>query len=64
MRKIRFTEHQIITFLKSVEAGLTVKMCAAKPRFLKSAIRGQFGYRIYGHSRFCNIDFRRYHWLA
>lgn len=25
MRKIRFTEHQIITVLKSVEAGRTVK---------------------------------------
>ncbi|TWD44042.1 transposase [Pantoea sp. SJZ147] len=25
MRKIRFTEHQIIAVLKSVEAGLTVK---------------------------------------
>ncbi|RYM56830.1 transposase [Serratia proteamaculans] len=28
MRKIRFTEHQIITVMKSVEAGRTVKdMC-------------------------------------
>ena len=25
MRRIRFTEHQIIAFLKSVEAGRTVK---------------------------------------
>lgn len=25
IRKIRFTEHQIIAFLKSVEAGRTVK---------------------------------------
>jgi hypothetical protein len=31
MRKARFTEHQIIAVLKSVEAGRTVMMSAAKP---------------------------------
>ena len=35
MRKARFTEHQIITVLKSVEAGRTVKMSAAKPVSLR-----------------------------
>ena len=37
MRKIRFTEHQIIAVLKSVEAGRTVKMSVAKPLFPKPA---------------------------
>jgi putative transposase len=30
MRKARFTEHQIIAVLKSVEAGRTVRMSVAK----------------------------------
>ncbi len=38
MRKIRFTEHQIIAVLKSVEAGRTVRMSAVKPVSLKPAI--------------------------
>jgi hypothetical protein len=42
---------------------------AERPKNIKAKKRmvllgGQFGYRIYGHSRFCNTDFRRYHWLA
>ena len=32
MRKARFTEHQIIAVLKSVEAGRTVKdVCVSRP---------------------------------
>jgi len=38
MRKARFTEHQIIAVLKSVEAGHTVRMSAVKPVSLKPAI--------------------------
>lgn len=37
MCKARFTEHQIIAVLKSVEAGRTVKS-AVKQAFLKPAI--------------------------
>ncbi|BCQ38025.1 hypothetical protein ERHA54_06280 [Erwinia rhapontici] len=38
MRKIRFTEHQIIAVLKSVEAGRTVKDVCVRLLFLKPAI--------------------------
>ncbi len=38
MRKIRFTEHQIIAVLKSVEAERTVRMFAVRPLFRKPAI--------------------------
>ncbi len=33
MRKARFTEHQIIAVLKSVEAGRTVKESVVRPGF-------------------------------
>jgi putative transposase len=36
MRKARFTEHQIIAVLKSVEAGRTVKDVLAKQGFQAS----------------------------
>lgn len=38
MRKARFTEHQIIAVLKSVEAGRTVKGVCPKLVFPKPAI--------------------------
>ena len=38
MRKIQFTEHQVIAVLKSVEAGRTIKMCTAKLLFPKPVI--------------------------
>ncbi len=38
MRKVRFTEHQIIAVLKSVEAGRTVKDVCREALFQKPAI--------------------------
>jgi hypothetical protein len=38
MRKVRFTEHQIIAVLKSVETGRTVRMSAVKPVSMKPRI--------------------------
>ncbi len=38
MRKARFTEHQTIAVLKSVEAGRTVRGSAAKREYLKLPI--------------------------
>ncbi|GEM_PF-2046110 len=35
MRKARFTEHQIIAVIKSVEAGRTVKEVCGRPVSLK-----------------------------
>ena len=47
MRKIRFTEHQIIAVLKSVEAGRTVKdVC-------REAAISEASYYIYGLPPFC-----------
>ncbi len=37
MRKARFTEHRIITVIKSVEAGRTVKRCLPGGRYLYEA---------------------------
>ncbi len=38
MRKARFIKHQIITVLKSVKAGRTVKGVVAKREYLKFPI--------------------------
>ncbi|MDY4369708.1 hypothetical protein SNR26_18530 [Pectobacterium brasiliense] len=38
MRKARFTEHQIIAVLKSVEAGRTVKYACHQRRILVSLV--------------------------
>lgn len=39
MRKVRFTEHQIIAVLKSVEAGRTVKdRCLLRSRYFRSQL--------------------------
>ena len=38
MRKARFTEHQIITVIKSVEAGRTVKRCLPRDWHLLSHV--------------------------
>jgi hypothetical protein len=39
MRKIRFTEHQIIAVLKSVEAGRTVKDVCREAGFRKPVLQ-------------------------
>ena len=43
MRKARFTEHQIITVLKSVEAGRTVKDVCREAGIMQDVIAEQDG---------------------
>ncbi len=38
MRKIRFTEHQIIAVLKSVEAGQHRQRCVSRGRYFRSQL--------------------------
>ena len=47
MRKARFTEHQIIAVIKSVEAGRTVKDVCREARISEAT------YYIYGLPPFC-----------